>query len=237
MASQDLEGLEDFEERSQQMSEQMSERIESRAEALRQKINPLTIDSAPHRDMWSAIRPQPETVPEASRRVDLSPAPFHDFLGPKGLKLGAIPADGKCQYSSFSRALFSDLKHHEELRELAADFLLANQDEYAASIGTHIAHAPCARTHAHRRFRRTRTHQTHAHATHGHRRYLERVSQTELLSHCEGGQLERLEDLVKKELIVAPDYVGWCMALKKGLIWGQDFTLEVMCKLMHTEVR
>jgi len=234
MASQDLEGLEDSEERSQQMSEQMSH-IESRAEALRQKINPLTIDSA-HRDMWSAIRPRPETVPEASRRVDLPPAPFEDFLVPKGLKLGAIPGDGKCQYSSFSRAIFSDLNNHEELRELAADFLLANQDEYAVSIGTHIAHAPYACTHAHRRFRRTRTH-TNRTRTHGHRRYVERVSQTELLSRYNGGQLESLEDLVGKGLIGAPDYVGWCMALKRGLIWGQDFTLEAMCKLMHTEVR
>ena len=227
------------------MSEQMNEDIESRAEALRQKINPLSFGSA-HENMWSVKAPRPETVPVASARVDLPPAPFVDFLAPKGLKLGAIPGDGKCQYSSFSRALFSDLKHHEELRELTAEFLLANQDEYAASTGMHIAHAACplrAHTHTHAHTPtagsagRARTKHTRTHTNHAHCRYFERVSQTELLDRFSRGQLEDLEDLVEKGLINAPDYVGWCMALKRGLIWGQDFTLEVMCKLMHTEVR
>ena len=94
------------------------------------------------------------------------------------------------------------------------------------------AHTPTAGSAGHARTKqRART------QTHGHRRYLERVSQTELLSRDYGGQLESLEDLVGKGLIDAPDYVGWCMALRQGLIWGQDFTLEAMCKLMHTEVR
>ncbi|KAL1496100.1 hypothetical protein AB1Y20_014725 [Prymnesium parvum] len=36
----------------------------------------------------------------------------------------------------------------------------------------------------------------------------------------------------------SPDlYQSWCEALKQGRIWGQDYTLEAMCKLLHVEVR
>tara|TARA_B110001452_G_scaffold109473_3_gene90853 strand:- start:4543 stop:5028 length:486 start_codon:yes stop_codon:yes gene_type:complete len=109
--------------------ETSAEAIEARAAALRSKINPLPTGEA-HRGMWQD-RPAREVVDAAAARIDLPPAPFEDYLGPHALKLGDIAGDGLCQYRAFARATFSNESLHEELRDLAADFLLLNQDTYA----------------------------------------------------------------------------------------------------------
>lgn len=60
---------------------------------------------------------------------------------------------------------------------------------------------------------------------------------TELLPSRDGGHLEELEKHRDKGLIDAADYRGWCQALRKGLMWGQELTLKALCKLLHVEVR
>lgn len=112
--------------------ETRAEAIEARAQALRLRINPLLTSDA-HIRMWQD-RPDREVVPQAAMRYDLPPAPFKDYLGPHALKLGEIAGDGLCQYRAFARASFSNETLHEELRELAADFLLLNQDTYARRV-------------------------------------------------------------------------------------------------------
>ena len=60
----------------------------------------------------------------------------------------------------------------------------------------------------------------------------ERVKATELEG--DGAQLQLF---VNRNQITAADYDGWCSAIRQGLIWGNDYTLEAMCKLTCTEVR
>lgn len=160
-------------------------KIESRAFALRQHINPLTIGRA-HSRLWeSGKRYKQEAVPRVSARDDLPPAPWTDSLEPNALKIGAISADALCQYRAFARAIFGqDQSFHEQLRELAADFLWCNRDLYR-----------------------------------------EMVNRTEL------ARLASIRESLTENGIETCDFEAWCRALKLGLIWGQQYTLEAMCKV------
>lgn len=63
-------------------------------------------------------------------------------------------------------------------------------------------------------------------------RYQHRVAVTELRD-----RKAALKQLQAQGSITDTGYDGWCEALEYAAEWGQDFTLQAMCLLMHTEAR
>lgn len=170
------------------------ERLEQKAAILRAKKIPLFCGNA-HTAFWAGRGANGSAylgndAPFGAHAVH-EPENLTEWLEARGLQIGDIPGDGLCQYSAFSRALFGDAKHHEELRYLAVTFLRLHKAKYVQMVTT-----------------------------------------TELVQ-----RKGALQELYSKGRIGAVNYDGWLEALEYGIEWGQDYTLEAMCLLMHTEVR
>ncbi len=56
------------------------------------------------------------------------------WLQRRSLKLGAVPADGRCQYIAFSRAAFNDDQFADELRRLAVLYLRLHKSTFYESM-------------------------------------------------------------------------------------------------------
>ena len=110
--------------------------LEARALELRQKMVPMAPSHA-HANMWkkSGIFAEGPLAHKSSRAAD-KPAKLDNFAAEHGLRLGGDLAreDAKSQYKALSRALFSDDKQQEQLKDLAVEFLRVNKAEYYESF-------------------------------------------------------------------------------------------------------